>query len=49
MKRSFGSLLLGIWLFVSGLAHLLHLSFSGMGVAMAVIATIAGALLILGL
>jgi hypothetical protein len=49
MKRSFGSLLLGIWLIISGLAHLLHLSFSGMGVIMAVVATIAGALLVLGL
>ena len=49
MKRSFGSLLLGIWLIFTGLAHLLHLSFSGMGALMAVLAAVAGILIILGL
>jgi hypothetical protein len=49
MKRSVGLLLLGIWLIFTGLAHLLHLSFSGMGALMAVIATIAGILIMLGL
>jgi hypothetical protein len=49
MKRSFGVLLLGIWLIFTGLAFLLHLSFSGMGTLMAVIATAAGVLLIMGL
>ena len=49
MKRSFGSILLGIWLIVTGLSHVLHFSFSGMGVIMAVVATVAGALIILGL
>jgi hypothetical protein len=49
MKRSVGLLLLGIWLIFTGLAHLLHLSFSGMGALMAVIATAAGILILLGL
>jgi hypothetical protein len=49
MKRNIGVLLLGIWLVATGLAHLLHLSFSGMSTIMAVIATVAGVLLIMGL
>lgn len=49
MKRSIGVLLLGIWLIFTGLAHLLHLSFSGMGTLMAILATASGILLIMGL
>jgi hypothetical protein len=49
MKRSFGVLLLGTWLIITGLAHLLHLSFSGMGTVMAIVATAAGVLIILGI
>ena len=49
MKRSIGVLLLGVWLIATGLEHILHLSFSGMGTIMAVIATAAGILIILGL
>jgi hypothetical protein len=49
MKRSFGLLLLAIWLIFTGLAHLLHLSFSGMATLMAVIATTAGVLILMGL
>jgi len=49
MKRTIGSLLLGIWLIFTGLAYLLHLSFSGMGTLMAILATASGILLILGL
>jgi hypothetical protein len=48
-SKSIGLLLLGIWLIVTGLAQLLHFSFSGMGTVMAVVATVAGALIILGL
>ncbi len=43
-----GRLLLGIWLVMSGLIGLLNLSFSGMGVIMAVLAIAAGALTALG-
>ena len=48
MKRTIGVVLLGAWLIVNGLSHLLHLSFSGMGILMSVIAVAAGALIILG-
>ena len=44
-----GLLLLGIWLIVSGLAHILHFSFSGMGTVMAGLAIASGVLIILGL
>ncbi len=43
-----GRLLLGIWLVMSGLIVLLNLSFSGMGVLMAVLAIAAGVLTALG-
>ena len=49
MTRSIGTLLLGAWLVLTGLASLLHLSFSGMGTLMAILATAAGALLVIGL
>jgi len=49
MKRTIGVVLLGIWLIVTGLAHIMHLSFSGMGTVMAVLATAAGVLIIAGL
>jgi hypothetical protein len=49
MKRSIGVLLLGAWLILTGLAHLLHFSFSGMGTVMAGLATAAGIMIILGL
>ena len=43
-----GRLLLGIWLVMMGLIPLLHLSFSGMGTLMAVLAIAAGVLTALG-
>ena len=49
MKRSIGSMLLAAWLILSGLSHLMHLSFSGMGTLMAILATAAGTLLVIGL
>jgi hypothetical protein len=49
MKRSIGVLLLAAWLIITGLAHILHLSFSGMGTVMAILATASGVLLVLGL
>ncbi len=48
MKRSIGVLLLAIWLILTGLAHILHFSFSGMGTIMAVVAIAAGILIIMG-
>ncbi len=49
MKRSIGVLLLASWLIVTGLAHILHFSFAGMGTIMAGIAVAAGVMILLGL
>jgi len=48
VTRSLGMLLLGIWLILSGLIPLLGLSFSGLGMLMAILAIGAGALILLG-
>jgi hypothetical protein len=48
IAKNMGMLLLGIWLIVTGLIPLLHLSFSALGTVMAVLAIAAGALLLLG-
>lgn len=49
IARSLGLLLLAIWLILSGLIPLLHLSFAGLGTIKAVLAVSAGVLLLLGL
>ncbi len=46
--RNIGMLLLGIWLVVMGLRHLINLSFSGLDTIMAIVAIVAGAFIILG-
>jgi len=46
--RNIGMLLLGIWLVVMGLRHLVNLSFSGLDTIMAIVAIGAGAFIILG-
>ena len=48
MKKQLGLLLLGIWLVGHGLIQLVHLSFTGLGTVMAILAIAAGAMLILG-
>jgi len=48
ITKNIGMLLLGIWLILTGLIPLLHLSFSALGTVMAVLAIAAGALLLLG-
>jgi hypothetical protein len=48
MNKNLGMLLLGIWLIVTGLIPLLHLSFSGLGMVMAIGAIAAGALILIG-
>ncbi len=48
MTKQPGKVLLGIWLILTGLIPLLHLSFSGMGTIMAVLAIAAGALIAVG-
>jgi hypothetical protein len=48
MTKNLGMLLLGIWLIITGLVPLLDLSFSGLGTLMAILATAAGALILVG-
>jgi len=48
ISRNLGTFLLGIWLIVTGLIPLLHLSFSGLGTLMAGLAIAAGVLLVVG-
>jgi hypothetical protein len=48
MAKTIGMLLLALWLIATGLIPLLHLSFSGMGTAMAVLAIAAGVLIAIG-
>lgn len=48
MKKNLGLLLLGIWLIVHGLNQVVNFSFSGLNTVMAILAIVAGALIILG-
>jgi hypothetical protein len=46
--KSLGMLLLGVWLIISGVVPLINLSFSGLGTLMAVLALVAGVLIVAG-
>lgn len=48
VTKNLGMLLLGIWLILSGIIPLVHLSFSGLGTVMAVLAIAAGVLILIG-
>lgn len=48
VTRSIGMLLLAIWLILYGLSGLFGLSFSGLGVIMALLALAAGVFILLG-
>lgn len=48
LTRNVGMLLLAIWLILSGLIPLLHLTFSGLGMVMAILAIAAGVLILVG-
>ena len=48
MTKNIGMILLAIWLILSGLIPLLNLSFSGLGMLMAILAIAAGVLILLG-
>jgi hypothetical protein len=48
MTRNLGMMLLGIWLLITGLVGLLNLSFSGLGTLMAILATAAGIMILMG-
>jgi len=48
LTRNIGMLLLAVWLILTGLVPLLNLSFSGLGMLMAVLAIASGVLLAIG-
>jgi len=48
LNKNLGMLLAGIWLILTGLIPLLRLSFSGLGMLMAILAIVAGALFVAG-
>ena len=48
LTRNIGMLLLAIWLVLTGLIPLLNLSFSGLGMVMAILAIAAGVLILVG-
>jgi hypothetical protein len=48
LTRNIGTLLLAIWLVLTGLVPLLNLSFSGLGTLMAILAIAAGVLIAVG-
>ena len=48
MKKNLGMLLLGIWLVLHGLIQIVDFSFNGLGTVMAILALVAGVLIILG-
>jgi hypothetical protein len=48
LTRNIGTLLLAIWLVLTGLVPLLNLSFSGLGTLMAILAVAAGVLIAIG-
>jgi hypothetical protein len=48
LTRNIGMLLLALWLVLTGLVPLLNLSFSGLGIVMAILAIAAGVLVAVG-
>lgn len=48
VTKSIGMILLAIWLILGGLVPLLHLSYEGLGMLMAILAIAAGVFILLG-
>lgn len=48
LTKNVGMILLGIWLIMTGLIPLLHLSFEGLPLIMSILAIAAGVLVLLG-
>jgi hypothetical protein len=48
LPKNLGMILLGIWLIMTGLIPLLHLSFQGLPLIMSILAIASGAILLLG-
>ena len=49
LPKRLGMILLGIWLILTGLIAIFHLTFTGIDIVMAIIAIIAGILIVFGL
>ncbi len=48
LTKNLGMILLGIWLIMTGLISLLHLSFEGLPLMMSILAIASGVLVLLG-
>ena len=48
VTKNLGMLLLGIWLILTGLLPMLHVGLGELGIAMELLAIVAGALILLG-
>jgi len=48
ITKNLGILLLAVWLILTGIVPLLHLSFAGLGLVMSILAIVAGILLLVG-
>jgi hypothetical protein len=48
LTKNIGMILLAVWLILSGLIPLLNLSFSGVGMLMAILAIAAGVFIVIG-
>ena len=48
LSKSLGMILLGIWLILTGLFPLLHVSFQGLSLIMSILAIAAGGLILIG-
>jgi hypothetical protein len=48
LTKNIGMILLAIWLILSGLIPLLNLSFSGLGMLLAILAIAAGVFIVIG-
>jgi len=48
ITKNIGMLLLSIWLILTGAMHVIHLSFAGLGMLMAILAVASGVLILVG-
>ena len=48
MKKNLGLVLVGVWLIMHGLIQVVNFNFSGLGTVMAILAIVAGALVVVG-
>jgi hypothetical protein len=48
LPKNLGMVLLGLWLIMTGLIPLLHFSFQGLSIVMAILAVVAGVMILFG-